>query len=185
MQKRKGHSKQRVKSRCNQVGFFNLPHHTCQKGLPTPEPHLGQAHLVYSGLGGTEGSHDVQVHEAAVTEALRVVGALDPFPCGDNPGLPALWLGWGQSSWHCQGPRGAGSRAMRWSPPGSTPAAPPSTQRSGKAGVSNCLSASPFLGCPLYESQSAICAGVSQIILWGSWEEGTAGKDREKEESLF
>lgn len=44
---------------------------------------LGQAHLVYSGLGGTEGSHDVQVHEAAVTEALRVVGALDPFPFTD------------------------------------------------------------------------------------------------------
>lgn len=95
MQKQKGHSKQRVKSRCSRVGFFSLPHHTCQKGLPTPEPHLGQAHLVYSGLGGTEGSLSVQVHEAAVTEALRVVGALDPIPLWGQPWVTSTLAGVG------------------------------------------------------------------------------------------
>lgn len=74
------------------MGFLTfLPHPTCQWGCPTPEPHLGQAHCGYFRLGGTEGATLVQVHEAAVTEAFSVVGALS-----------SIYL-WGQSSHQLSG----------------------------------------------------------------------------------
>lgn len=56
--------------------FPTLP---ARGGRPSPEAHLGQAQPGYPGLGGTESTPVVQVHQAAVTDTLRVVGALSPI----------------------------------------------------------------------------------------------------------
>lgn len=90
MEKGEGHPKQRVEKQVQPYGFLvffflTFPTPLARRGCPTPEPHLRQAHHAPSGFGGTEGATIVQVHEAAVTEAVRMVGAPSPVHLWGQP----------------------------------------------------------------------------------------------------
>lgn len=125
----------------------------------SPEHHLEQAQHGHSGPRGTEGTSTVQVHQAAVTGTLRVVGALSTIHLWGQLS-PALWRhakeweGWGASS-RPQGSRKRSHEVVTSRCHPHPAPAPAMLREAEEQEVSTSLSASPFLGLHLPSARGA------------------------------